>query len=334
MRLIAFFLVAAALSTQANAASPAASTQARSCIAGAAKPVKDFRIREAIANARKQHALFGGQVIDRAGRVVAVGFHEAEFDRPAGESTPTWERVAEFWAALDEDLPSAFRSPAGGLVDRKRLFDQIAAQTEANGVSRLGEDQLSAVQAAFLRSALVDQPWSAAFISFLMKKGNFSRDEFEFSDSHVDYVDKAVLSSSAEARGELTEYAYRACDVVTTKPRQGDMICYTRGSAAGIDNHAKLLAHLEMRRSVGDAGLLPMHCELVTSSDEKGNAKIETIGGNVFQSVTLRKMTLNAAKTLSRSYFPSRRPPVCTQGNSCSGNLSRKRWVVLLQFRN
>jgi hypothetical protein len=334
MRSIAFFLVAVAFSMQADAASPGAPNQAGSCIAGAIKPVKDARIREAVAHARQQHALFGGQVIARAGAVVAVGFHEAEFDRPAGESTPTWMRVAGFWAALDEELPSAFRSPAGDLVDRKKLFDRIAAHSQTNGENRLDEKQLSAVEAAFLRNALVDQPWSAAFISFLMKKSNFSRNEFEFSDSHVDYVDKAVLTSSAEVRGEFTEYAYRACDVATTRPRQGDMICYTRGSAAAIDSHAKLLAHLELRRSVGDSGLVPMHCELVTSSDENGNAKIETIGGNVFQSVTLRKMTLNATKTLSRTYFHSRRSPVCTQGKSCSGNLSWKRWVVLLQFRN
>ena len=46
---------------------------------GAATPVMDSRIREAIAHARTQHALFGGQLIDRAGGIVAVGFHEAEF---------------------------------------------------------------------------------------------------------------------------------------------------------------------------------------------------------------------------------------------------------------
>src|SRR6185369_16480723 len=128
-------LVAAALPMQADAASPEASRQARICMTGAAKPAGDSRIQEAIANARKQHALFGGQLISRAGGIVAVGFHEAEFDRPAGESTPTWQRVAQFWAALDEDLPSTFRSPAGPLVDRKRLFDQIAAHSEANGAN-------------------------------------------------------------------------------------------------------------------------------------------------------------------------------------------------------
>jgi hypothetical protein len=77
-----------------------------------------------------------------------------------------------------------------------------------------------------------------------------------------------------------------------------------------------------------------MHCDLVASSDDNGDAKIETIGGNVFQSVTLRRMTLNAGKTLGRAYFQARRTPVCVHANSCGGNLSRNRWVVLLQFRN
>jgi len=334
MRSIALFLVAAALSMQADAAGPQVSLQARACMKGAARPVKDPRIREAIANARTQHALFGGQLIGRTGGIVAVGFHEAEFDRPAGESTPTWQRVAQFWAALGQELPSTFQYPAGVEVDRKRLFDQIVSNSQANGASWLDEGQRGAVQSSMLRSALVDQPWSAAFISFLMKRSSFTKDEFEFSDSHVDYVDQAALSSAAEARGEATPNAYRACDVATTRPRAGDMICYTRDSAAGIDTHARLLAHLAMRRSIGHPSPVPMHCELVTSSDEGGNAKIETVGGNVFQSVTLRRMTLNADKTLSRAYFASRTSPPCTAGGTCSGNLSRNNWVVLLQFRN
>lgn len=333
MRLIAFLLVAA-LAMQADAATPGASSRAGPCVAAAGRPVKDPRILEAIANARKQHGLFGGQQISRSGAVVAVGFHEAEFDRPTGESTPTWQRVAEFWTTLDEELPSSFRSPDGNLIDSKRLLAKIAALGEGSGADRLDEKQVGAVDAAFLRSALVDHPWSAVFISFLMKKSNFNRDEFEFSDSHVDYVDKAFASNLAEARGQSTGYAYRACDVATTKPRPGDLLCYTRGSAARIDRHAMLLDQLETRRSLGDGGAVPMHCDLVTSSDENGNSKIDTIGGNVFQSVTLRRMTLDATKTLSRAYVPPRQGRGCTRGNSCGGNLSRKPWVVLLQFRN
>jgi hypothetical protein len=82
MRFIAFFLVAAALAMQADAADPEASKQTRTCVMGASRPVKDTRIQQAITNARNQHALFGGQLIGRSGGVVAVGFHEAEFDRP------------------------------------------------------------------------------------------------------------------------------------------------------------------------------------------------------------------------------------------------------------
>lgn len=324
MRLIGW-LLAAALSMPAHAADGP-------CTRGAAKPASDLRIHEVIASARQQHALFGGQVIDRSGRIVTVGFHEAEFDRPAGESTPTWKRVADYWTTLDAELPPSFRSPDGALLDRKELFGRIAALGDAG--SRLDDRQLGAVESAFVRSALVDHPWSAVFISFLMKKSNFSRDEFEFSDSHVDYVDQAVSTTLAELRGEATSSAYRGCDLARTRPRPGDLVCYTRGRSAGIDSHARLLEHLQARRSSGSAAPLAMHCDLVARADDRGDAKIETIGGNVFQSVTLRRMTLNASKTLSRAYFPSGSSPACTRGPSCVANLGRKPWVVLLQFRN
>jgi hypothetical protein len=78
-----------------------------------------------------------------------------------------------------------------------------------------------------------------------------------------------------------------------------------------------------------------MHCELVVRSDAGGDAKIETIGGNVVQSVTLSRMTLNADRRLGAAYLahtPS--APVCAgAAQACRGNLSRRPWVVLLQAR-
>jgi hypothetical protein len=79
----------------------------------------------------------------------------------------------------------------------------------------------------------------------------------------------------------------------------------------------------------------PMHCDLVVRSDDGGDAKLETVGGNVVHSVTLTRMTLNANKVLSRAYFsggtsrgdcPHLRP-------ACRDHLSRRPWSVLLQFR-
>jgi len=333
MRCLAL-LFALAVSLQANAAGFDFSRAARACQAGWAKPVREPRILAAIAQAREQHRLFGGQLIDRKGGIVKVGFHEAEFDRLKTESTPTWKRVAQFWASLDQDLPPSFRAPSERMVSRKLLFERIAALDGANGAAPLDTNELDAIRSALLRSALVDHPWSAAFISFLMKQSGFSKNEFEFSDSHVDYVDQAFAASDAEVRGQASDSAYRACDLTSTRPRPGDLICQTREDAAGIASYAALLEELQARRTDEKPREIPMHCDLVTSADAGGNAKLEAIGGNVFQSVTLREMTLNAQKILSARYFQQAASHACSANEACGRNLSRRPWVVLLQFRN
>ena len=79
----------------------------------------------------------------------------------------------------------------------------------------------------------------------------------------------------------------------------------------------------------------PMHCELVVRADESGDAKLEVIGGNVVQSVTLSRLTLNANKVLSSAYIAAAASPSgCARGEqACRGHLGRRPWVVLLQFR-
>ena len=51
-----------------------------------------------------------------------------------------------------------------------------------------------------------------------------------------------------------------------------------------------------------------MHCDLVVRSDEGGDAKLDAIGGNVVQSVTLTRMTLNANKVLSAFHVTGAAP--------------------------
>jgi hypothetical protein len=327
------FAVFVSLPAQASPAGFDFAGTARLCRTGSAKPVRDRRIFAAIAQAREQHRLFGGQLLARGGGIVRVGFHEAEFDRLKTETVPTWRRVAQFWAALDERLPSTFRSPDLNMVSRKLMLERIAGLNGANGLAPLDNRELDAIQSALLRSALVDHPWSAVFISFLMKTSGFGASEFEFSDSHVDYVDQAFATSAAETQGATAEAAYRACDVITTPPRAGDLICHTREDSAGITSFAALLQEIDARRAAAQRHEIPMHCDLVTSADEGGNAKIETVGGNVFQSVTLRQMTLNANKTLSAKYLQRPGTRSCNANAGCDRNLSRKPWAVLLQFR-
>lgn len=308
----------AALAPDAAAAHPA-------CAATAARAPLDPRIGRAIEEARREHRLFGGQTIERNGGLFRLGSQEAEWSRPQGEPIPAWERVATFWRALaDPETPVLTTSV--GRIGRSEATQAIAAAAPA------GARAEAAVREALLRAAIVDTPWSAAFISHLMKQAGFSGAEFAFSDSHVDYVRAAIETSAAEAAGRPASHAFRACDVATTRPRAGDLLCATRGSTAGTASFAALPAALA-QRAAGQG--FPMHCDLVVRADEGGDAKLETIGGNVANSVTLSRMTLNARKVLSSAHVAGAAPRAdcARQRQACRGHLSRRPWVVVLQFR-
>jgi hypothetical protein len=303
----------------------AAAGASRACVATARRAVGDARIRTAIDEALRQHRLFGGQTIERDGGLFRVGYHEAEWDRPPGESTPTWERVATFWRALSDSEPPDLMTSAG-LVARSEA--SRPAPADAMRATRAEV----AVREALLRAAIVDTPWSAAFISYLMKTARFSRDEFAFSDSHADYVQAAFAASDDEAAGRASSYAFRACELATTPARAGDLICATRARTAGIARFGELATAMRARSAGQD---FPMHCELVVRSDQGGDAKLDAIGGNVVQSVTLSRMTLNAAKVLGDAYITgSARSQGCARAAlPCRDRLTRRPWVVVLQFR-
>jgi hypothetical protein len=317
---LALLCTAACVVPQASAAG------SRACTATAARAPADVRIRRAIDEALREHQLFGGQTIERNGGMFRVGSQEAEWSRPPGEATSAWQRVAAFWQALpDAETPVLTTS-----VGRVGRAEALRAAQSAGAATTRAE---VAIREALLRAALVDTPWSAAFVSYLMKSAGFSRAEFAFSDSHVDYVRAALETSAAEAEGRPATHAFRACDAATTRPRAGDLLCATRASTAGTIRFDALAAAIAARP--GAQGF-PMHCDLVVRADEGGDAKLETIGGNVVNSVTLSRMTLNAKKVLSGAYLTGAAPrgDCARQRQGCREHLSRRPWLVLLQFRD
>jgi hypothetical protein len=294
------------------------------CAATAQSVPTDPRVARLIAEARRQQQLFGGQTIGVEGHLVRAGFYEAEADRAPGESTLTWQRVLDFWRSLDPDKPREVRGPGGRFVSIAALLDSLSAEG----------DQRAALTASVQRAALIDNPWSAAFISYLERTAGLSEAEFAFSDAHHVYVAQAFRATEAEqVGGQVDAGAYRACDIASTMPRAGDLICHTRGAGAGLDRFQALGAVLATQRA------LPMHCDLVVAVDRE-RGLLESIGGNVLQSVTLRQMALDAgsAPTLGRRYFSwqlDAEDASCADDGACAaqGNFNRQPWSVLLQWR-
>lgn len=115
-------------------------------------------------------------------------------------------------------------------------------------------------------------PWSSAFISYLFQKAG-AGGKFPYSAAHSGYFQVAKSyrdDSSASLRGfRITEYA----------PKVGDLVVYSRESGKGYDTHGHFASHGELVIKVG-------------------NGFIETVGGNVGDSVKKSRF-----KTDSKGYL-------------------------------
>ena len=132
------------------------------------------------------------------------------------------------------------------------------------------------------------QPWSAAFISFVLRATGIDAAEFPPAAAHWQYVDALILQGDrwggrATFLGrEIEEYA----------PAPGDLVC--------ADRSRRPLASLRARRAELGAGR-PMHGEIVA---EALPGEIVVIGGNVAQGVTAVRYATDAAGRLRRTTRP------------------------------
>jgi hypothetical protein len=120
------------------------------------------------------------------------------------------------------------------------------------------------------------QPWSAVFISFLMRSAGIGRDLFHASPRHWDYI-KRIHDAPNPA-------GFEALDAATTAPGIGDVICAPRAYTAEALRRFEQLA--------GEAGRGTWHCDLVVSVKE---GSLGAIGGNVRDGVTWTNVQLDPA---------------------------------------
>ncbi|TAN11778.1 MAG: DUF2272 domain-containing protein [Burkholderiaceae bacterium] len=303
LRPLAPWVVATAVALAALLPTPAAAQSACQREPQLARPAVAATLATVALN---ENAHMGGSLIDESGGLIQQGFYEAERDHLPGDE-PAWRRVWNYWRAVPD------------------VYARDFAPLEALGST------------AEQRVALIDHPWSAVFISWVMRSAGFTEAQFDFSALHSDYVRAALDETAAEAARQPTDYAYRACDLAQTAPRVGDLLCFARADDAS-------LVTFDAVRAAVLQGSIPMHCDLVVKRDA---AHIETVGGNVAQSVTLRRLRLAAdgSGRLWPGYLESahRAQAAALAGQPSAGTaaallpdtyLSQQPWSVLLQLRN
>lgn len=324
------------------------------CDATAAKPAGELGRRIA-QTAIEEFSSFGGHQIDSNGRLFRFGLTEAEHKQEDGGGGQAslgrlgWWQVMKYWRALYGD-DFGDKLEARGYRDASRTTDpaQSAALIDIDiGPLLHAADNASDPEAreilreAALRAAIIDTPWSAAFISYVIRLAGVAADAFQFSNAHRAYIYDAFATSAAELANKAGKQIYRACPI-TTRPRAGDLICQQREPALAdaSDEAVRERIRAELDVSIDARSVRRTHCEVVVHLDA-GARKMYTIGGNVEQAVTARKLNLRrdlkvAAVQRGNCGGPGHwtlPQPAAAAGRSGHCSLNDRKWFVLLQLR-
>ncbi len=123
-------------------------------------------------------------------------------------------------------------------------------------------------------------PWSAAFISWVMCEGGLgSPDRFQRAIAHHFYVDQAIRARDASSGAQSLPAAFLAYDIGEAAVEPGDLLCSSRRSS--------YTSIAQRRRNLGVGAR--MHCDVVVGL-EPDRERILTIGGNVRGTVGLKLM--------------------------------------------
>jgi hypothetical protein len=196
-----------------------------------------------------------------------------------------------------------------------------------------------------MRAAIIDTSWSAAFISYVIRQAGVTPTAFQFANAHRVYIYNAFAVSAAELKDEASDGIYRACPL-TTRPRAGDLICQQRELelADASDAVVRDRIRTELDGSIEARSVRRTHCEVVAHVD-KAARKVYTIGGNVNQAVSARKMNLgrnlkflasqkgNCGGPSHWNLPPPTGHPPDAPGHFKNCSLNDKKWFVLLQLR-
>lgn len=114
-------------------------------------------------------------------------------------------------------------------------------------------------------------PWSAAFISFVMKKSG-AGNHFKYSSGHSTYIRDTIQNRKRNKKAPFKGYK------LSEKPVElGDLVCYTRQNNVNYDTTHSYKSH----------------CDIVVNVNKK-QGFAEVIGGNVTDGVTKRVVKVDS----------------------------------------
>lgn len=245
-----------------------------------------------------RHGSQGSAVSDLQARLAALRFSPGPIDGRFGPLTGAAVRAfqssrriqddgivgPQTWAALGtQRAPAPWRPskpkrpsylpgmPRGGSL-RARIV-QIAKQELKKwdyGARKENDPAMSATLQDYWVTGVgipdTGSPWSAAFISWVMRQAG--ADGFEYSSSHYVYISAA--KRNAVTRNTANRFwAYRIGEAA---PDVGDLVCNDREGDAGCDGTTY--------ENVDSGRAWKTHCDIVTAVD-RNRRELTVVGGNL-----------------------------------------------------
>lgn len=240
-----------------------------------------------------EHLRWRRPFIDPNGRLASGVLAEGE-SRGLDDGGAPWRQVAMYW----RDAGLLGRTGAAGAGDCTYAMGNAS-------YPGLG-----------CRGFVIDSPWSAAFVSWVMRRAGVPR--FTLSGGHFDYVRAARLDPANSP--------YQFLEPMSAIPAPGDLLCYVRTG--------RVHGHEGLARAI-DGGVtgLAMHCDIVVAANAGGDAKAWLVGGNVQQAVTMRMFNLNAAGRFWGLQRRSEGDVECSPDALSACDFNRQDWAVLLKLK-
>lgn len=251
-----------------------------------------------------EHRLWWRPFIDAQGRLASLRVTEAERSYLADHGIEAWQRVASYW----------------------RDSGTLGAMGGSDGASSCQAPDGSRYTQSDCRAFIVDNPWSAAFVSYVMGRAGVVG--FRGSPRHIDYI-RAAYQAGADGA------PYRYADPGQEKPAPGDLLCFLRG-------RKDALGPAGLQQALTRGGALPWksHCDVVIAANVGGDHTLYLIGGNVLNAVTMRKLKLDRAGRLQLP-APLAQDQTsddgagleCTPGREELCDFNRQDWAALLKLQ-
>jgi hypothetical protein len=326
------------------------------CDATAAKPAGALNQRIA-QTAIDEFTRFGGHRIDSNGRLFRFGLTEAEHEEDDGGNPQAslghlgWWQVMKYWRVLFDNQPND-KLEVRGYGDASTATQETLVapllRTSAAELLRLAEGVSDPalreiLRETALRAAVIDTSWSAAFVSYVVREAGVAPDGFRVANAHRVYIYDAFATSAAEVAKQPDGRTYRACPLTTTRPRPGDLICQQRESTLAGESEQAVRERIRTELAGGGdtRSVRRTHCEVVAHVDARAR-KVYTIGGNVNQAVSARKLNLRRGlkfAAMQKSPCAGAAQWSLPEGGAHASGAPRKcslndrKWFVLLQVR-